>query len=55
MACLLTPEEVAERLKISLRKLWKLLSEGQLPTPVKIGKRGTRWRESDLVRFITGL
>jgi excisionase family DNA binding protein len=53
--CLLKPQEVAERLRISLRKLWQMLAEGKLPLPVHIGKRGTRWRQTDLVSYIAAL
>ena len=52
---LLTAGEVAGRLKISLRKLWLMVSEKQLPAAVKLGKRCTRWRESEIDRYIEAL
>jgi excisionase family DNA binding protein len=52
---LLTPAEVAVRLRISLRKLWRLVSARELPPPVHVGRRGTRWREADIVRYIESL
>ncbi len=40
---LLTAEEVAAMLGISERTLWRLLSAGDVPRPVRFG-RNTRWR-----------
>ena len=51
---LLTVPEAAERLGISPRKTWQLISEGQLHT-VRIGHRSTRILESELEDFVTRL
>jgi predicted DNA-binding transcriptional regulator AlpA len=51
---LLSPPEVAGLLGISIRKLWKLKAEQQLPKPIKVG-RCTRWRDSDITAFINSL
>lgn len=48
---LLGVREVAERLGVSSRQIWKLTSSGRLPGPVRLG-RSVRWRESDVSRFI---
>ena len=52
---LLKPEEVAERLRISVRKLWKLAAEGNFPGAVRVGVRSKRWREADVANYINGL
>ena len=51
---LLTIPAVAERLGISTRKTWQLISQGQLQT-VHIGLRSTRIAEADLETFIENL
>ena len=51
---LLTIPVVAERLGISTRKTWQLISQGQLPA-VHVGLRSTRIAETDLEAFIENL
>jgi excisionase family DNA binding protein len=51
---LLMVAEVAQRLSVSPRKTWRLISEGLLPA-VRVGLRGTRVREADLETFISAL
>lgn len=48
---LLTVREVAARLKVSTRQVFKLTRSRQLPPPVKVGG-STRWRSTDIVEFI---
>jgi excisionase family DNA binding protein len=48
---LLTAEEVALRLNVSERTLWRLLSAGKLPKPVRFG-RNTRWKAAELAEWI---
>ncbi len=48
---LLTVQEVAERLRVSVRHVLKLRASDQFPKPVRLG-RSVRWRESDIARFI---
>ena len=51
MEPLLTVGDVAKKLAVSKRSVWKLLSLGQLPKPVKI-LSSSRWREADINAFI---
>ena len=51
MSKLNTDVEFAAALRISRRQLWKLLSRGAIPQPVRLG-RSVRWRESDISAFI---
>lgn len=43
----LSAEEVAELLGISRAHVWKLLSSGRLPEPVRLG-RAVRWSRTTL-------
>jgi prophage regulatory protein len=47
---LLKAREVARRLGISVRTVWKWTAEGELPPPVRLG-RVTRWRRRDIEAF----
>lgn len=51
---LLTPQEVADRLKVSLRQIYNLVDAGDLPPPLKVG-RLNRWREQDLASYLDRL
>ena len=48
---LLTVRDVSERLRISTRQCWKLLSAGKLPAPVRLS-RSVRWRVDDIVGWV---
>jgi predicted DNA-binding transcriptional regulator AlpA len=50
---LLTVHQVASRLRVSTRQVWKLAASDQMPRPLKLS-RSARWRESDIARFIAG-
>lgn len=49
---LITAEEFAELMQISVRTLWRLRSAGQIPEPVRIG--GTvRWNRERVLDWIS--
>ena len=48
---LLAADEVAAMLGVSERTLWRLLSAGKVPKPVRFG-RSTRWREAQVKEWI---
>lgn len=50
---LLTAEDLAQMLKVSERTLWRLLSAGRIPNPVRIGG-STRWRLAEVQEWIAG-
>jgi excisionase family DNA binding protein len=52
--CLLTVPQVAERLAISTRKVWRLISQGAIVAR-KVGQRGTRVPASTIDKYIAGL
>lgn len=49
---LLTARQVADALGISERKVWSMHTTARLPAPVQLGDRSTRWRRTDLERWI---
>lgn len=51
---LLCADGVAKVLSLSKRTIWRMVSAGELPAPVRIG-RASRWRRSDLERFVDAL
>lgn len=48
---LLSVEEVGQMLGISSRTVWRMVSAGEIPEPVKIGG-STKWRRSDIQAMI---
>ncbi|MEX0702386.1 MAG: helix-turn-helix domain-containing protein [Planctomycetales bacterium] len=52
-AVFLTPEDLAKMLKVSERTLWRLLSGGKIPEPVRIGG-STRWRLAEVQEWVAG-
>ena len=48
---LISAEQVASILNVSTRTLWRLLSAGKLPEPVRLGG-STRWRLDQVRQWI---
>ena len=46
-----TPEQVAEKLQLTVRTIWKYIREGKLPAS-QMGKRRYRISEEQLDRFM---
>ncbi len=51
---LLTVKEVAARLGVGVRTVWRWTVVGQLPPPVRRG-RIVRWKVADIERFVRQL
>lgn len=51
MSQLLAVRDVANTLKVSPRQIWKLLSSGRMPAPLRLG-RSVRWRSEDIDEFV---
>ena len=51
---LLTTADLGKQLQLSKRTISRMLSAGELPPPVRIG-RLVRWREADIAQFIERL
>lgn len=52
---LLTARDVAARLSISERTVWRWTARGLLPPPVHPHARSTRWRAADIERYLEDL
>jgi excisionase family DNA binding protein len=52
---LLTVREVAHRLSISPRTVWRWAAQGLLPPPVHPHRRSTRWRAADIQHYLEEL
>ncbi len=50
---LITAEEFAELMQLSVRTLWRLRSGGQIPEPLRIGG-AVRWRRDSVIEWIAG-
>ena len=51
---LLNVTEVAARLSLSVRSIWKMAAKGDLPQPLHLGG-SRRWRQSAIQTFIEKL
>ena len=51
-AMLLTCPQVARMLQCSQRSVHAWSASGRMPAPIHIGKSSSRWRRSELERFI---
>lgn len=49
---LLNREQVAEAVGLSIPSLYRLMSKGHFPRPLKVGLRRVMWREGDIRKFI---
>jgi excisionase family DNA binding protein len=52
---LLTAQEVAHRLSIGVRTLWRLAAKGELPRPVRYSRKLVRWKAADIDSYIQSL
>ena len=54
---LLTAREVAGRLGIGVRTVWRWTAAGQLPAPIRLGKTGrtVRWKATAIAGFLDDL
>ena len=52
---LLDVRDVARLYSLSVRSVWRLYKLGQIPAPVNLGHRVTRWRLEDLNEHIRNM
>jgi excisionase family DNA binding protein len=52
---LLTARQVAERLGVSVRTLYRLVERGVLPQAVRYSRKLVRWKSADIDRYIAAL
>ena len=51
----LNVRQVADLLGVHPRTVWRLVSSGDLPKPIKIGPKIVRWRVADLESYLESL
>ena len=49
----LSPKEVSARLGIQRRTLFRWVSEGRFPPPIRFNRRVVRWREETVEAWLT--
>jgi excisionase family DNA binding protein len=47
-ADLLTARQVAQRLSVSIRTLWKMVKEGTFPKPLRFNPKCFRWKRTEV-------
>ena len=52
---LMTSQQVANRLAISIRTLWRLVRAEKVPQPIRYNRKLVRWKSVDLARYIETL
>jgi len=52
---LLTAQDVARRLSIGTRTLWRMVAQGRLPQPIRYTRKLVRWRAMDIDHYIQSL
>ncbi len=52
---LLTAQQVAHRLSISVRTVWRMLERSELPQPVRYNRKLVRWRTMDIDQYVSSL
>jgi predicted DNA-binding transcriptional regulator AlpA len=52
---LLTVNDVARRLQVAVRTVWRWLAVGRLPQPLRFSSICIRWRRADVDQFIAAL
>ncbi len=52
---LLTSQQVAEKLSMSVRTLWRLVASGKFPQPIRYNRKLVRWKNSEVMRYIEAL
>jgi excisionase family DNA binding protein len=51
----MTSRQVAGRLAISVRTLWRLLARGHFPQPIRYNRKLVRWKAEDVERYLAEL
>jgi predicted DNA-binding transcriptional regulator AlpA len=52
---LLTSQQVADRLSISVRTLWRLVARGSFPPPIRYSRKLVRWKTVEVDRYVQEL
>ena len=48
-------DEMLKLVPISVSGLYKKISDGHFPRPIKLGLRAVGWKKSDVLKYLEGL
>jgi excisionase family DNA binding protein len=49
---MLTAQEVAIMLRVSVRTVWRMLQREEMPQPIRYNRKLVRWRRTEVERFV---
>lgn len=52
---LMTAGQVAEKLCISIRTLWRMVAANKIPQPIRYNRKLTRWKKVDIDKYVASL
>lgn len=52
---LLTPQQVADLLNVSVRTLWRMAEQAGFPQPIRFNRKLVRWKASAVQQYIDSL
>lgn len=52
---LLTSAQVAKRVNVAIRTLWRLVAAGKFPQPVRYNRKLVRWKSEAIDKYISEL
>ena len=52
---LVTSQQVADRLAVSVRTLWRLVARGDFPQPIRYNRKLVRWKNDEVERYLAAL
>jgi excisionase family DNA binding protein len=52
---LITARDVARRLSIGVRTLWRMVAQGKLPQPIRYTRKLVRWKAADIDQYVQSL
>lgn len=52
---LLTPRQVADRLGVTKRTLWRMAKQDGFPQPIRFSRKMIRWKPVDVEGYINAL
>jgi len=48
-------KDIEERLKISRSSIYPMMSQGEFPKPVRLGRRAVGWKSTDIEKWLQDL
>lgn len=51
----MTSAQVADKLRISVRTLWRLVAAGKFPQPIRYSRKLLRWKTNTVIEYMEKL